>query len=233
MLITAHSGCDGTPDNSLEYIRHAVTLPIDALEIDVRKTPDGTLVLSHDEILPDGSNVLCTLDEAFALIAPTDLAVNCDLKPAGLEKAVMDLAEKHGLLQRLIFSGTVSTAIRQEQPEIFEKVQIYINCEELVPEIETRLHAGQAPGDELLMQSLRICAERGFHVLNLYYKLCTPAVVKLAHELGVGLSAWTVNEEAAIKTMLPYGLHNMTSRKPGLVRQLAEEAGIPATQTKR
>ncbi|MGN0994148.1 MAG: hypothetical protein ACI4PD_03420, partial [Butyricicoccus sp.] len=108
-----------------------------------------------------------------------------------------------------------------------------INCEELVPEIETRLHAGQAPGDELLMQSLRICAERGFHVLNLYYKLCTPAVVKLAHELGVGLSAWTVNEEADIKKLLPCGLHNMTSRKPGLVRQLAEEAGIPATQTKR
>lgn len=233
MLITAHSGCDGTPDNSLEYIRHAVTLPVDALEIDVRKTSDGTLVLSHDEILPDGSNVLCTLDEAFALIAPTDLAVNCDLKPAGLEKAVMDLAEKHGLLQRLIFSGTISTAIRQEQPEIFEKVQIYINCEELVSEIYDRFRAGGFPEDELLLRSLRTCAEKGFHVLNLYYKLCTPAVVELAHELGVGLSAWTVNEEADIKKLLPCGLHNMTSRKPGLVRQLAEEAGIPATQTKR
>lgn len=233
MLVTAHSGCDGTADNSLEYVRHAVTLPVDALEIDVRKTSDGTLVLSHDEIEPDGGNVLCTLDEVFALVAPTSLTINCDLKPAGLEKAVMDLADKHGLLQRLIFSGTVSPAIREEQPEIFEKVEIYMNCEELVPAITERFRARQVPEDALLEQALQLCKAHGFRVMNLYFKLCSPAVLRLAHDLGVGLSAWTVNEEEDIKRLLPCGLHNMTSRKPGLVRKLAAEAGIPATQIKR
>lgn len=58
--------------------------------------------------------------------------------------------------------------------------------------------------------------------MNLYYKLCTPAVVETARELGIELSAWTVNEEDWIKTLLPYGLRNMTSRKPMLVKKLAE-----------
>ena len=31
-LITAHSGADDTPDNSLAFVRYALTLPVDALE---------------------------------------------------------------------------------------------------------------------------------------------------------------------------------------------------------
>ena len=224
MMITAHSGSDGTPDNSLEYVRHVIALPVDTLEIDVRKTSDGKLVLSHDEILPDGSNVLCSLDEVFALVAPTDKKINCDLKPAGIEKAVMDLAKKYGLLQRLIFSGTVSVNIREEIPEVYENVLICINNEELVPEIQQQRDGGTFPDEELLLEAVRRAKEKGFSVLNTYYKLCTPAVVKLAHELGVGISAWTVNTEEWITKLLPCGLFNMTSRKPMLVKQLAEEA---------
>lgn len=222
MLITAHSGSDGTPDNSLEFVRYAIALPVDALEIDVRKTSDGKLVLSHDEILPDGSNVLCDLEEVFALVAPTDKKINCDLKPAGLEKAVMDLAKKYGLLQRLIFSGTVSADIREELPEVYQNVEIFINCDMLVPEIMDRMEARQLPCDDLLKEALRHCQEKGFRVMNLYYRLCTPSVVEAARGLGIGLSAWTVNTEEWIQTLLPHGLHNMTSRKPMLVKRLAE-----------
>lgn len=53
--ITAHSGCDGTPDNSLEFVRHALQTNADALEVDVRKTKDGILAISHDAIL-DGQD---------------------------------------------------------------------------------------------------------------------------------------------------------------------------------
>ncbi|MBS5281024.1 MAG: glycerophosphodiester phosphodiesterase, partial [Butyricicoccus pullicaecorum] len=104
--ITAHSGCDGTPDNSLEFVRHALQTNADALEVDVRKTKDGILAISHDAIL-DGQDAPA-LDAVFALVAQTDKWINCDLKEPDLENAVIDLARGHGLLQRLIFSGTVS-----------------------------------------------------------------------------------------------------------------------------
>ncbi len=220
MMITAHSGCDGTPDNSLEYVRHALALPVNALEIDVRKTSGGALVLSHDEILPDESNVLCTLDVVFALIAKSDKMVNCDLKSAGLERAVMDLAEKYGLLQRLIFSGTVSKNIREEDPVVYQNTQIFINCDMLVPEIMDRMESRQIPCDALLQEALHRCKEQGFAVMNLYHRLCTPAVVETARGLDVKLSVWTVNEEEQIKNLIPHGLYNMTSRKPMLVREL-------------
>ena len=49
LLITAHTGADGTPDNSLEYVRYALTTNADTLEVDIRPIDDGTLVISHDE----------------------------------------------------------------------------------------------------------------------------------------------------------------------------------------
>lgn len=47
-LITAHSGSDGTPDNSLACVRYAISTAADAFEVDVRRLADGTLALGHD-----------------------------------------------------------------------------------------------------------------------------------------------------------------------------------------
>ena len=46
--ITAHSGCEGTPDNSLESVRAGVDLGADFVEVDVRLDPEGTPRLTHD-----------------------------------------------------------------------------------------------------------------------------------------------------------------------------------------
>ena len=47
-VITAHSGCEGTPDNSREHILAAIASGAEMIEVDVRQAPDGTLILSHD-----------------------------------------------------------------------------------------------------------------------------------------------------------------------------------------
>lgn len=48
-IITAHSGCDGTEDNSLEFVTYALRSEAGCLEVDVRKGQDGDLILSHDD----------------------------------------------------------------------------------------------------------------------------------------------------------------------------------------
>jgi len=87
-LITAHSGCDGTPDNSLEFISHALRSGADALEVDVRAAQDGTLYLSHDR-----TDAACPkLSQAFPMLRSRPMRINCDLKQPGLEEAVLALA---------------------------------------------------------------------------------------------------------------------------------------------
>ena len=41
ILLTAHSGCENTAQNSAEYIQKALDLPCDIIEVDVRKNADG------------------------------------------------------------------------------------------------------------------------------------------------------------------------------------------------
>ncbi len=51
-LVIAHRGNRAqAPENTMEALRHAVALGVDALEIDVRATRDGVLVLMHDDTL--------------------------------------------------------------------------------------------------------------------------------------------------------------------------------------
>lgn len=42
-MITAHSGADGTKENSLEFVAYAMQTGADALEVDVRMGENGIL----------------------------------------------------------------------------------------------------------------------------------------------------------------------------------------------
>ena len=49
MKIIAHRGAAGLAlENTLESIKAALKLPVYAIEIDVRRTADGELILLHD-----------------------------------------------------------------------------------------------------------------------------------------------------------------------------------------
>ena len=78
--VTAHSGCEGTPDNSLEYIEKALALQVPVLEVDVCVRNDGTPVLLHAQTAGDGEGVL--LEDALRRIAEASAfaRVNLDLK---------------------------------------------------------------------------------------------------------------------------------------------------------
>ena len=65
-LVVAHRGAHTrAPENSLASIREARALGVDLVELDVRTTRDGTLVLLHDESVErttDGSGDVAELD---------------------------------------------------------------------------------------------------------------------------------------------------------------------------
>ena len=93
-FITAHSGCEGTPDNSMEHVRAAVASGAEILEIDVRSR-DGVLYLWHDEKAdPFGDGCVLFSDFLDELKKTPAVRVNCDMKTDGLAAAVMEEAAK-------------------------------------------------------------------------------------------------------------------------------------------
>jgi len=58
MVIAHRADWRNFPENSLEAIRSAIKLGVDMVEIDVRKTKDGKLILMHDETV---DRTTCTI----------------------------------------------------------------------------------------------------------------------------------------------------------------------------
>lgn len=215
-MVTAHSGCEGTPDNSLAYVRHALQGQADALEIDVHRRRSGELYISHDPSEAAQPN----LQEVFSLLRGSGRKLNCDLKEPGLEQAVLALAEQSGVGQQILFSGEVAwEALRDERV----RCRTLMNIECVLPEIAQAYHRGEMPGAETAGQAAQVFARTGALALNVNVKMCTLEILALFRERGVPLSVWTVNEEDAARRMLEAQVFNITSREPGMVCSLRNQ----------
>lgn len=214
-MITAHSGSDGMPDNSLEFVKMALSLGVDAFEVDVNMGNDGELYLSHDSS-PDGKYGSCpTLRDAFELMkSHPSIKINCDLKVHNIETTVLELSEKMGLTGRVIFSGSVGTDFLRENPGIHNKVDIFLNIEEIT-DIKKHGWPFESPGKVLNIAETAadLCISLGVKVINIHHVFCTDPVVEIIQKKGIKISAWTVNEEKDINRFLMLGVKNITTRK--------------------
>ena len=140
-LITAHSGADHTEENSVAFLRHAFATAADAIEVDVRMLA-GELVLAHDGM---AASLSVTLRQAFEMLREDQSGkrMNCDLKEEGLERPVYDLAVAAGVAERILYTGSVSVE-RMRAEGVLQKVEVYLNIEEAVPELRPLWEAAQA-----------------------------------------------------------------------------------------
>lgn len=211
--ITAHSGCDGTEDNSMAFVHYALEQGADCLEVDVRAAADGTLVLGHDGI--DGKAV--RLSEVFsALRERPEVRINCDLKEPGLEQPVYALAEQFGVEGQLIYSGTVALETLSQKTVLFPKAEIYLNIEQLQPELEAPQSGKTMEEGEmktLIREALLKASQYDqLSCINMEYHLLTKETLQELKKRNLTASAWTVNEAEAARRLLSDGIANITTR---------------------
>lgn len=214
MIITAHSGCDGTVPNSSEYLKYAFSTCANAIEVDVRMH-NGELVLSHD--VPNSDTV--TLKYAFEMLKQhPDKKMNCDLKHYGLERAVYDLAAAAGVASQLIYTGDVD-------PEIFgtgcfSGVEWYANMNNIIPDIEGRLDSmNEAEYSEILNELLLRTSETKATGINWYFKHAD-LIWDKAKQYNLGISIWTVDDEELIKKYISKSPNNLTTNKIKFISDL-------------
>lgn len=156
-LVWGHRGASGyAPENTMATFEKAVELGADGIELDVRLTKDGELVVIHDETIDrvsDGSGwvkdytyaklikhnfnrthpeyehaQIPTLEEVYALIKPTDLTINVEIKTGvvfypEIEARVLDLTERMGLMERVIFPPLTTIPYKRSKRSIRKQRQ--------------------------------------------------------------------------------------------------------------
>lgn len=206
-MITAHSGSDGTPDNSIEFVKYAVSTNANAFEIDILLA-DGELKITHD--LP--SHNVPTLNDVFSIIKDYTIDINCDLKVRGLETMVYKLAKQYNLTDRIIFSGYVNLDTLKDNPDIANNIRVYLNAEDHVKDFYENLDSIEN-FDVIAANELAIkCTQNNILAVNVSYKRCTDNFIRVLHNRGVSISVWTVNELDDIKRFLSHNVLNITTR---------------------
>lgn len=205
-ILTAHSGSDGTKDNSFEFVDTFMAGACDAIEVDVRKNKKDVLYLSHDWI-PDSDEAV-KLEEVFQRIQHTSIKVNCDLKEENLEKLVFQLAKEYNVEHQIILSGTVSLE-KLSKKEI--KYHLFYNLEQFFP----GLYGDSPPtiGQEEIASLIAFCKRNEITVINVHYRFCQPTIIKELLLKGIRISAWTVNDIDTINELYEQGVYNITTKQ--------------------
>ena len=202
-VITAHSGCEKTPDNSREHILAAIDSGAEMIEVDVRRADNGVLYLSHD--VPDDIGIRPTLRDLFELIGPEEnMRMNLDAKTEGLVEPVMALAKEYGLTGRIIFTGSCNSD--------------RLLAKSLGADVWRSMWQGDSVPD-----GIRASKEDGSPYLNVHYSMITEEYDRELRKIGAGFSAWTVNDEENIRRFLKMGISNITTRTPRLALRLRKE----------
>ncbi len=205
MKLTAHSGCDNTPENSIEFVEYAIANKADVLEVDVRFV-NGNLSISHDDTTQDAP-LLC---DVFEIVAAHDsVKINCDMKQDDLEQCVYELAKNYRLFGRVIYSGYINpNNITDEMKKI---VEVHFNIEQVVENAKEKYET--IPNFDITCASLMIeaCKKHGFNTVNANYKMVTANLKKMLDKENIELNCWTVNDLEVAKKLMSMGVQGLTT----------------------
>lgn len=228
-LVIAHRGASAyRPENTLAAYALAIEQGSDMIEVDLHRTRDGVVVVTHDEdleglggtgeIADTGFEALRRLDAGGGEPVPTldemldafgdRIAFNLELKRGtrtdypGLERAALDAVRERGLLARTLFSSfydPILARLRDQEPG----ARLGLLISKRYP--HRALARAQALGAEALHP------ERA---------LAEPSLVEAAHAAGLAVNVYTVNELAEMRRLLALEVEGLITNHPDRLRAL-------------
>ena len=242
MWVVAHRGASGhAPENTMAAFRRAVEMGAQFIETDLQITRDARVIAIHDLTLDrttDGHGPvhhqslkeiraldagkwftssppesfagerIPTLKEIFQFAQERDVNFYLELKSGanwGVEHAVVAAVRELGAIARVVIlsfdSSTLDSVYRLD-----ETIMTGFLCE--------------IPSNDLVERSVRVGARQ----LAPRGDLVTPALVKKAHNAGLQVVTWTINEPEQMRRLIDAGVDGiMTDFPDRLVQVLAEK----------
>jgi glycerophosphoryl diester phosphodiesterase len=227
MVITSHRGAGYLePENTLRAIARAITLGVDQIEIDVRLTRDGHLVLMHDPTVNRTTNgtgkvedltlaEIRQLDAGFGERVPTlvealDLTrgkviLQIELKGPGTPGAVVQAVEATGREEDVVLTSFVHEWL--------------VEVRRLHTRIGTGTLWGRLPADAV-QKTQQIDAQ----ALHVWHEQIDGNLVATAHTQGLLVRAWNANEETAMRALIELGVDAIGSDRPDLLLEVCHRS---------
>ena len=208
ITVTYHAGAMHTKPNTVDSVKAALNKNAAVVEFDVSFRPDGTPVIIHDAAPKMNEGVL--LEDALKAVAEHPCAkINLDIKSTKNLGAVDELVKKHGLWERVFYTGVFEDWV--ETVKNTSAIPYYLNH---------KLTAEESNNQALWKKLTDRTKELGAIGINSNFKNASAGFCEFAHSEGLLVSLWTVNRPSDMPKVLSYAPDNITTKRPALLLKL-------------
>lgn len=212
-------------ENTLVAVKSAIDSGADVIEIDVRLSKDGEVVVLHDPTLERLWGISAAVsdrswgeisklgegDDRIPLLAEVlPLFVNSN------SKLVIDMAEASPAVR--------AYAVVAEGP--LDQSQIRW-CGDLEAMRKIRALSSEAviwfPWDEIELPAKSDVDELAPELINLHYTFITRKRVEEFHAMGYQVAVWTIDDEATMRWAIAVGVDSITSNELALLQRVLNE----------
>ncbi len=221
VLLVAHRGASFyEPENTLKSINLAFKMKCDYVEVDVRETKDGELVVIHDEKVDrttngrglvkqltlkeikrldaGGGEEIPTLQEVLGLAEKRRGKLIIELKEEGIEEKTVGMLRKQGFIEDAIIVSFYHPSVKK--------------VKELELNIETGVIFSCFP-----VKPVNLAIDAKANYLLPKYKYLRREMVKDAHENGLKVITWVVNNPYLAKKLIKDNIDGLATNIPDLL----------------
>jgi glycerophosphoryl diester phosphodiesterase len=229
-------GAANNPENTWSAFQFSIDLGYTYLETDARSTADGALLAFHDATLDrvtDRTGAVSKMtyrevsaarvrgNEEIPLIEDLlgtfgDLRFNIDLKDDGTVAPLVAALRRTGAWDRVCVSAMSGSRLMAFQRSLDRPV-----CLALTPTAFTAVRYGGAPGQVIAARLARL----GARCAQVPRCMATRGFIRRAHELGLLVHVWTLNNRHDIERALDLGADGVMTDDVVLLRDILLQRG--------
>lgn len=238
--VIGHRGAPAeAPENTLAAFRRALAIGVDGIELDVHLSADGEPVVIHDPLLDrttDGHGLvgarslaeLRTLDagrrfaEAFSgERIPTLMEALDLLRPV---RAILEI--KNGPIWYPGIAGRVAAAVRSSG---HRAVTVSSYDHAVLGEVRSAFSSLDTAVLYMArpIHPLRLAQDAGAGILHPNWHYLTPDVVAAAHQAGLRVETWVVDEPDHLAAVVAMAVDGIMTNRPDRLRAVLAGLGQP------
>lgn len=219
--VLGHRGAPALePENTLRSFKKAIELGVDQIELDVRFSKEGELMVIHDEKLNRTINgkgfvrdftlaelkkldagkgeKIPTLQEVIELVRDKDVFLQIELKELNMERHVLDLIQKNNFEEKVMIISFLHKELRK------------------IKELNSKIKTGILIGRRFI-DPLKRLREVKADAVSMRHTLVSKRLVEKLHQNNIELTVWVVNELKDVRRMVDLGVDIIGTDKPDLV----------------